>query len=422
MNEPQTLFVNALKTWNLEGLYSSCRSMLVALGFKLEELGNQSKSIRRACKELLSDITNTGSSVCYIDFPLSSTSIVIKFEYVGFRDIVLNRTSDLPEEIILRFGLWKSAKSDEKLRWQRANFTEEEIRISCVDLHTPNLWNGAVSAIQSNSALQNTEAEISTSTRIASRNRYSYALKSLSKVENAEELLTNCLSKNYTAECNEFVALEADIRNLASLPKAVSLVRRIMAISKQNIETIIERLKSINYCFEVSPENVFMQPKKDVLKKIAKLETRVGALPLSICAFYELVGSVNLAGRFAGWETLVLNEEEVKTDYLQVLSIDECFELGFEFETEPNNDSSVYLNVSIDDFTKAGFSGGGPYAIRVPNASFDTTLEDAWFETTFINYLRFSFQWGGFPGLSRYQLSSNLSDIIQCLRQGLIPI
>jgi hypothetical protein len=422
MNEPQTLFVNALKIWNLEGLYSSCRSMLVTLGFNLEELVNQSKSIRMACKELLSDITNTCASTCFIDFPLSSTSIVIKFEYVGFRDIVLNRSSELPEEIILHFSLWKSAKLDEKLRWQRANFTEEEIRIPCADLHAPKLWKGAASAIQSTSALQNMETEINTSARITSGNRYSYALKSLSKVENAEELLTNLSPEDYATECDEFLILETDIRNVTNLPKAVSLVRRIMAISKQNIETIVERLKRINYCFEVSSEDAFRQPKKDVLKKIAKLETRIGALPLSICAFYELVGSVNLAGRFAEWETLAHHEEEVKTDYLQVFSIDEWFASDFEFEEDHYNDGTVYLEISIDDFTKAGFSGGEPYAIKVPNASFDAPIEDAWFEATFIQYLRTSFQWGGFLGLSRYQLSPNLSEMIQYLSKDLIPI
>ncbi len=422
MNEPQTLFINALKAWNIEELCSACRSMLVALGFRLEESDKHAKNIRDACKELLIDITDSGSSICYIDFPLGSTLIVIRFEYVGFKDIVLRRSFDLPQEIRLYFSLRESAKSDEKLRWHQASFTEEAITIPCSELHTPKLWHGAISAIQGDPTLSEAEAIISKSPRIARKDRYSYALKSLSKVESIEELLTNLPPEGYTTECDKFLTLEADIRDADNLPEAVSLVRRIMAISKRNIETIVERLRRINYCFEVGSEDVLRQPKKDVLKKIAKFETRIGALPLSICAFYELVGSVNLAGSFADWEALALNEEDLKTDYLQVFSINEWFASDFEFEEDPYNDGTVYLEISIDDLTKAGFSGGGGYAIKVPNASFDALIEDAWFEVNFINYLRASFQWGGFPGLSRYQLPPNLRELIQYLSQGLLPI
>jgi hypothetical protein len=422
MNEPQTLFINALKAWNLDDLCSASRSMLVALGYGLEDLGKHSKSIRNACKELLIDITDSGHSTCFIHFPLSSTSIVIKSEYIGFRDIVLNKSSDLPEEIRLYFSLWKTAKSDEKLQWCRANFSEEAITIPCKDLHALKLWHGAISAVQSDPAYLEAQAAISTSPRMARKDRYSYALKSLSKVERAEELLANLSPGGYTSVCDGFMALKADIRNSANLPEAVSLARRIMTISKQNIETIVKRLRSIDYCFEVNSGDVLRQPKKDVLKRIAKLETRIGALPLSICAFYELVGSVNLAGRFAGWETLAPDEEVMKTDYLQVLSINEWFSLDFEFEEDPYNNDTVYLEISIDDLTKAGFSGGGGYAIKVPNASFDAPIEDAWFEVNFINYLRESFQWGGFPGLSRYPLPPNLRELIQYLSQGLLPI
>jgi hypothetical protein len=422
MNEPQTLFIKALKAWNLDELCRACYSILVALGCRLEESSKHTKSIRNACKELLSDIANTSSSICYIDFPLSSTSIVIKFEYIGFRDIVLRRSFGLPEEIRFHFSLWKSATSDEQSRWHQASFTEEAITIPCVDLYAPKLWNSAISAIQSNPTLPEVKVAISISPRIARKDRYSYALKSLSKVESVEELLTHLSPEGYAKECSEFLTLATDVRDVANLPKAASLVRRIMAISKQNIETIIERLKRINYCFEVSSEDIFRQPKKDVLKKIAKLETRIGALPLSICAFYEMVGSVNLAGRFPEWETFAPNTEAVKTDYLQVFSIDEWFASDFEFEEDHHNDGTVYLEISIDDFTKAGFSGGGSYAIKVPNASFDALMEDAWFEATFIQHLRISFQWGGFPGLSRYQLPPNFSEIIQYLSQDLIPI
>ena len=56
----------------------------------------------------------------------------------------------------------------------------------------------------------------------------------------------------------------------------------------------------------------------------------------------------------------------------------------------------------------------------LPNAAADAPLEGEWHHTTFVDYLRTCFQWGGFPGLEtkkRPPLS-----VLAYLTEGLLPI
>ena len=59
------------------------------------------------------------------------------------------------------------------------------------------------------------------------------------------------------------------------------------------------------------------------------------------------------------------------------------------------------VDVAPDWLHKANVSGAGPYAIEVPNKGVDALLLAEPHLTTFVNYLRIAFQWGGFPGWER---------------------
>ena len=49
-------------------------------------------------------------------------------------------------------------------------------------------------------------------------------------------------------------------------------------------------------------------------------------------------------------------------------------------------------------------SGGPPYALYVPNSAADGLLLWERHQTTFVNYLRIAFRWGGCPGWDSGQL------------------
>jgi hypothetical protein len=81
-----------------------------------------------------------------------------------------------------------------------------------------------------------------------------------------------------------------------------------------------------------------------------------------------------------------------------------------------NRDPSLAL--SPDNAFKYGFGGSGAYSIRLPCKAFDAPLLFERHHTTFVNYLRICFRWGGFPGLeSENRLSQ---DEIEFLTRDLL--
>ena len=55
--------------------------------------------------------------------------------------------------------------------------------------------------------------------------------------------------------------------------------------------------------------------------------------------------------------------------------------------------------IAPDPTHKTGHSGGSPYCMSVPDAAIDAPLDGEENYGTFVEYLRLSFRWGGFPGL-----------------------
>ena len=59
------------------------------------------------------------------------------------------------------------------------------------------------------------------------------------------------------------------------------------------------------------------------------------------------------------------------------------------------------IDIGPDYLHKANVSGGSPYGIWVPDSSVDGPLLWEPHQTTFVNYLRIAFRWGGCPGWDR---------------------
>jgi hypothetical protein len=66
----------------------------------------------------------------------------------------------------------------------------------------------------------------------------------------------------------------------------------------------------------------------------------------------------------------------------------------------PDFDRTILI--AGDPLSKYYISGGGPYQIVVPCRAADAALDHEWHNTTFVNYLRICFRWGGMPGLKQY--------------------
>ena len=158
---------------------------------------------------------------------------------------------------------------------------------------------------------------------------------------------------------------------------------------------------------------VFQAPTKGVARALNRFERdRGGPMPLSLRAWFEQVGSVNLMGIHEA-----LNPEFGATGP-DPLVVYPCPFSNFDACAEAFGPD--VLVISPDDIHKANNSGGDPYCMQVVDPVADARLLNQWRQTTFVDYLRTAFSWGGFPGWER---SSNRPEKeLSFLREGLLEI
>ena len=167
---------------------------------------------------------------------------------------------------------------------------------------------------------------------------------------------------------------------------------------RSNIETLVAELPTLGWDFgqpgTVRHAAPLALPEPDVRDSLDALEARVGPLPLSLRAWYEVVGDVNLCGMNPAWnfgfpDPLVV---EAPVDY--VLSQYDAWEedRGTEWDSGP-----FTIDFAPDDLHKANVSGGS-YAHSLHDAGADGAVLWERHQTTFVPYLRVCFRWAGMPG------------------------
>ncbi|NJO01366.1 MAG: hypothetical protein HC880_06475 [Bacteroidia bacterium] len=208
---------------------------------------------------------------------------------------------------------------------------------------------------------------------------------------------------------------------------ALAVVYETMSRAKSNIKLLVSRLSSINYDF-VYPTKVSILPKADTLNRIRELEELVGQIPMSLRVWYETVGSVCFIGNYLMLSSYAHNVFDnsitVFTDPLVVDPIEELLSEAREWlgdEGEPDFTNSCIVPISPDEYHKANISGA-TYNVEFPGAAIDAQLIGERHNTTFVDYLRISFQWGGFPGLDKYSQHQQPVEVIKYLTDGLLPI
>jgi len=180
---------------------------------------------------------------------------------------------------------------------------------------------------------------------------------------------------------------------------ALALMERVAA----NVDQIIERLEARGYEFGRYPDGkpvpglrgVRIGPSEEMLAAIDTLAARVGALPLSLRSFWQVVGEVTLVGRDPEGGL------PVYSDPLWLEGPDIALaELEDDGGMEDGGDA-FFCPIAPDVFHKDNGSGGTPYTIALPNGAFDARLEGEWRKLDFVAYLRTAIlDWGGFPGIS----------------------
>lgn len=210
----------------------------------------------------------------------------------------------------------------------------------------------------------------------------------------------------------ELLTLSDQVRQEPLLTDALAVAHETMYRVRTNIERLVAHLNGLGYQFAF-PQRVFVLPRPDIQTQIATFERMIGSLPLSLRAWYEIVGSVCLMGSYP---SLATYSDQVSgfapnryVDPLVVFPLEAAFEeyedwkgIGRIGDDDEDEAEPFVIPLAPDDYHKENVSGGSPYGIAVPTMAIDAKLQDEWHNTTFVNYLRICFRWGGFPGWERY--------------------
>ncbi|HEY8714664.1 MAG TPA: hypothetical protein VIM00_04745 [Candidatus Acidoferrum sp.] len=193
---------------------------------------------------------------------------------------------------------------------------------------------------------------------------------------------------------------------------ALAVAYETMERAQLNVRTLIQRLRSADYKFQSEPHT---PPDSHIWKTLQKLQKATGLLPLSLRAFYHVVGSVDFMGTHPALDP---KGAAFAPDPLVVYGAEDALQQFDDFE--PDEGGGMQLILAPDDLHKANVSGGDPYSISVPAPVADTIVESEPNSLYFVEYLRLVFAWGGFPGWKNGD--AMLPQEIEILRKDLLPI
>jgi hypothetical protein len=229
-------------------------------------------------------------------------------------------------------------------------------------------------------------------------------------------------SGEYAQVWEELQALGPTVREESNYALAREVARETMRRVNRNCERIVSRLRASGYRFGMYPdgssgyysEGPLLPPSKSLHADVAALEARVGPLPLSLAAFWENVGSVDLVGMHPGWPGL-LDPLVVYPPEATLSALDDWEENLEQGETA----EQVTAILAPDDLHKDNVSGGDPYSAALPEPTADFVLLNERHGLLFVPYLRLAIlRWGGFPGLDGQKVSL---DLLAELVAGLEP-
>ncbi len=207
----------------------------------------------------------------------------------------------------------------------------------------------------------------------------------------------------------ELVDAGEDVRLDALAADALAVAYETMERVNQNVRTLVERLNGLGYRF--SARQPHQPPGKRTWKELQELEQLVGPLPLSLRAFYDVVGAVDLIGSHRG---LIPRDSSIPPDPLVVYGVEDALQEAESMEDEQSGE----ITIAPDDLHKENVSGGDPYVIAVPDARADAIVLNERHDLLFVDYLRLACRLGGFPGYEG--VDRDLPAELDRLRAGLL--
>ncbi|MFO0954642.1 MAG: hypothetical protein U0835_26460 [Isosphaeraceae bacterium] len=262
--------------------------------------------------------------------------------------------------------------------------------------------------------------------------------------------LTRYMEGEHEAVWSELSCLGERVRNDEFIVDALAVARETMRRVRSNVERLVQRLDQIGYEFSASRLEkfdykrrvnpftkqimdskprafrrpmVFCPPGPETAALVDRIEMAVGGLPLSLRAWLEIVGEVDLRGSHPGWPGR--HNQAIYPDPLVMVSAEKFFtwlKEEIQYKEQYSLDPQQWSYDVPDYYTKEKISGGG-YWIELPDLAADATFNGDWdtqvrrspavSERSFMRYLRTCFRWGGFPGfaVSKVRPDSDLTTL-----------
>jgi len=238
---------------------------------------------------------------------------------------------------------------------------------------------------------------------------------------------TNLVARYRAGECEavwrDLVALGPDVRKPPYDVPTEAVARETIRRAKHNFELIVQRLHSLDYQFL---RDTWDQPatKKD-LQDLAAYEEAGLLVPAAVRVFIEEMNIVWLMGT----HPLLCPEGRVQAAdplFLMPLLNSGLLELwgnGEKPDVVNENREMFQLDLCAAPMSKAEVMNNAVaedwFSIQLPDAAADAVLVGEPQGRTFVEYLRWSFKWGGFPGWEKEK--SRPEKELAFLRDGLLP-
>jgi hypothetical protein len=407
MHTHQQAFVDAFKAWNAEAMADALTHIVEELG-QVECSADTRSNLIWVCRELLDKVEGifAGGSklidVLEVPFTLHLNARVQRSN---------GATPAIHPALTLRLALAPGDPEPLKQRWKALGFVSDVITLARDDVQTPGPLHGEPgysSDAPDKPSVHRRRGDLKAKTA----QTYAHALAV--EANGPKPLLDRYRAGECEQVWEELRVLGERVREESILPDAVAVARETMQRCRDNIERLVERLQLMGYQFR-KPEKAFVPPAADVLAEIADIENRVGPLPLSVCAWYEIVGSVDFIGRHPD------SPEALTGQFTDPLFV---FPGSYVLKYKEDNwyREEYPLRLAPDEYHKEDVSGGPPYTIWLPNAAIDTPLENERHHTTFVDYLLMCFRWGAFPGWDRLEANKRRSELHRELTRDLVAI
>jgi hypothetical protein len=239
-------------------------------------------------------------------------------------------------------------------------------------------------------------------------------------------LLNRYQNGEHEAVWRDLVALGGDVRQPPYLEPARAVAHETMRRARVNVELLLSRLEELGYEFFGAEPNPFRPATGEEKQCLVQAEDTGPSIPLSVQAWVNEVGWVDFVGSHP---VLAFMDDDdghpgIYTDPLEATFwnlVDVCRAWR---ALHPDERKQIRLQTGADAKSKgrlaAGWEVSGSYSLLLPNTAADAVLDGADDGITFVEYLRLSFQWGGFPGWRAYEKRPEKE--IAFLKRDLLPI